>query len=307
MPYGEDMKTTKWIVALSAVLLSLPALDSTSAKAETAYTDFAPPIQTLENGWGSQQVIPVSCDSAGCCSTGATSGCCASPSWYVGYELTVLQPYVANTAAAINFDDEYGFGHRLVAGYDGGSGMGARLRFWFYNHGHDLVPPVGSLGIDMDVLDLEFTLNEQLRNWDLMVSGGVRYGRLGLTLDTLGIGLGNGELAFEGVGPTVSLEATRAFGDHNLYLIGNARTSLLIGDWRNSQVLGFANLDDDLTTVFESQLGVGYTCQLNRATLNIRTVWETQFWMNDTIADDLFGAGSNLAFAGPTSTLELKF
>ena len=107
------MKTTKWIVALSAVLLSLPA--SESAKAETAYTDFAPPIQALENGRGSQQVILASCDSAGCSSTGATSACCTSSSWYVGYELTALEPYVSNTPLGFNWDNGSGYGHRLVA------------------------------------------------------------------------------------------------------------------------------------------------------------------------------------------------
>ena len=140
-----------------------------------------------------------------------------------------------------------------------------------------------------------------------MVSGGVRYGRMGLNLGTLGIGLGNGELAFEGVGPTVSLEATRAFGDRNLYLIGNARTSLLFGDWNDYPFAFALSIDDELTTVFESQLGVGYTCDLRCGTLTLRTVWETQFWMNDTIADDFNGFGSNLGFAGPTSTFELKF
>ncbi len=302
------MKTTKWIVALSAVLLSLPALDSTPAKAETAYTDLAPRIQALENGRGLQQVILTSCDSegcdsAGCCSTGATSVCCTSSSWYVGYELTVLRPYISNSVLGVNFDDEYGFGHRLVAGYDGGSGMGARLRFWFYNHGHDILP-AGSVGIDMDVLDLEFTLDEQMCNWDIMVSGGARYGRVGLAT---GLFNGGGEFFFEGVGPTVSLEATRAFGDRNLYFIGNARTSLLFGDWNDYPFAFALKIDDELTTVFESQLGVGYTCDLRCGTLTLRTVWETQFWMNDTINDEFNGVGSNLGFAGPTSTLELKF
>ncbi len=239
--------------------------------------------------------------------------------FYVGYELTALRPYLSNAGSTggfafpgpVGFDDDYGFGHRFVVGYDGGSGLGARFRYWFYNHGHDFVasPPAaaavaGSVGIDLDVLDLELTLDEQLRNWNLMLSGGFRYGRAGLS----GLNPGGSELFFEGVGPTVAIEARRKFGDRGLHLIGNFRVALLYGDW-NNYLNGAtpAKVEDEITTVFENQLGVGFTRDLGFATVTLRTVWETQFWLNDTLADESNGIGSNLTFAGPTSSVELRF
>lgn len=227
---------------------------------------------------------------------------------YFNYELTILQPVISEVRTG-PLEDDYGFGHRFVLGYQGGSGMGARVRYWFYNHGHDYTNAAnGSIGIDMDVLDLEITLDEQLRSWDFMVSGGLRYGRAGLTdsIPTTFIG-GNAEFAFEGFGPTFSLEATRGFGDRGLYFIGNFRTSLLFGDFDNFRGAPGVTVDGEITTILESQLGIGCSRNLGRATLNFRTVWETQFWLNDTWGNNINGLGSNLGFAGPSTSAEIRF
>jgi hypothetical protein len=39
----------------------------------------------------------------------------------------------------------------------------------------------------------------------------------------------------------------------------------------------------------------------------LRTGWETQYWMNSTLEDDFYGIGSNLGLSGPTVAVELKF
>ncbi|GAG04457.1 unnamed protein product, partial [marine sediment metagenome] len=79
------------------------------------------------------------------------------------------------------------------------------------------------------------------------------------------------------------------------------------GNWYDAQfaVVG-TSVSDDIVTVFESQLGLGFSRDLGFATLNLRTVWETQIWMNDTLADSA-NAGSNIGFGGPTSSVELRF
>ena len=306
------MKITKRLAALCAALTAIAFTGQAKVQAEDlSYTDLLSRVSALETEIGSQQVNLASCDScctgeASCgCATCCKTSCCASPAWFVGYELTVLQAYVSEYGAGLAagvpaFNNEYGFGHRLTAGYDGGSGMGARARYWFYNHGHDVVPAaVGSLGIDMDVFDVEVTLYEQLRNWNLMITGGARYGRAEFggapffpTLQTA---------YFEGVGPTASLETTREFGDRGLYFIGNARASILFGD---IHITGLPQFEDDTTTILESQLGVGMKRELGRATLNLRTVWETQVWLNNTFTTLI---GSDLGFGGPSSSIELRF
>ncbi len=61
------------------------------------------------------------------------------------------------------------------------------------------------------MLDFEVTLQEQLRNWNLMFSGGFRYAALGLD-DTA-----TGAVRLDGYGATVSVKTTRAFSDRNLF------------------------------------------------------------------------------------------
>ena len=302
--------------AFCAALTVFALTGQTTIQAEDlSYTDLLSRVSALEAELGSQQVKLASCDSCcddcctgepSCgCATCCKTSCCACPAWFVGYELTVLQPRISELGAGAVFDDEFGFGHRLTVGYDGGSGMGARARYWFYNHGHDLVPPAAGagVGIDMDVLDLEVMLYEQLRNWNLMITGGARYGRAefnGFFVPTATRGY------FEGVGPTASLESIREFGDRGMYLIGNIRGSLLFGDFHTPAMGKF---EDDTTVVLENQLGMGMTRELGRATLNLRSVWETQVWTNHSFAG-LFPAGlgvSDLGFSGPTSSLELRY
>jgi len=255
-------------------------------------------IATLKNG-----SINVGGSGCGCAEYDCGCGC---PSTYFGYEATILRPYMssANFPGAGNvFDNEYGWGHRFILGYDTGDGIGARLRYWMFNHGNTTnpPPPLNSINIDMDALDAEVTLNEQMRNWDILVTGGVRYARAEFT-DLGGI-LGAGAGAntyFEGYGPTVSLEATRDVG--RFYVVGDWRSSLLFGDIRGT-LLG--TIDDETAIVIEQQLGMGWVSE--SGVLNVRGVWETQAWLNDTFADDANGLGSNLTLSGFTVSATLSY
>ena len=61
-------------------------------------------------------------------------------------------------------------------------------------------------------------------------------------------------------------------------------------------VLPFAppQWDDESMVILENQLGIGW----KRGSFDARAVWETQFWLNDTIADDFPGIGTNITFSG---------
>ena len=304
----------KWrTAAIAAAVVSLLSFDVAPTRAENlSYSDLAARIEALESEINSQQVKLASCDSANSnCRVGTKSACCKCSAWYLGYELTILQPVISDIevpGSADGFDSESGFGHRFVVGYDGGSGMGARMRYWLYNHGHDFTNPAfGTIGIDMDVLDLEFTLEEQLGNWDLMVSGGVRYGHAGLSSSPGPVINGSVKAIYDGVGPTVSFEAVRGFGDRGLYLLGNFRASMLMGTQINRVGFAGSHSDDETVTVLENQLGIGYNRNLGRTILNLRTAWETQVWMNESWGDDVYGFGSNLTFTGPSISVELRF
>jgi hypothetical protein len=172
------------------------------------------------------------------------------------------------------------------------------------DHGHDGVSGLAgtSLNVDMDVVDVQLELHERTRNWDLLLSGGVRYGRAGFKLPQL---YSPNDAVFEGFGPTVSLSVTRQvgqFGCHGLYLIGDLRVSMVFGE-----VGLFGSVaDDEITTVLENQLGVGIRREIGLSQLHLRGVWESQFWLNDTLADDYNGLGTNLGFSGPTVAIELR-
>ena len=180
----------------------------------------------------------IGCDG---CGKGSDNCCCPSRAWYAGYELTILRPHLSDVdlgnlspfVGPVNgFDNAYGAGHRFIIGAQNDYGLGARIRYWMFNHGHEFTPPaVNTLNINVDALDGELTLARRLCNWDLLVSGGARYGRKAYKV---GDPAAAGALVyFEGVGPTVSIQATRDIGCRGFYGIGNFRTSLLFGEIQN--------------------------------------------------------------------------
>jgi len=220
---------------------------------------------------------------------------------YGGYELTVLQPYFSDAGSGPGFDESVGLGHRFTFGLEKSCGVGVRARYWTYNHsldGHDLYAGE-RLHIDMDSLDVDLTFRERFRRWDLLMSGGVRYGRNSYGSYAI---FGPGEARFEGAGPTVAFEADRKIVCGGLRLIGNVRGSMLFGDVDYFE----APVEDELMTVLENQLGIGWSRCVWGTTLDVRAVWESQFWLNNFFADTLFGMGTNIGFTGPTVAFELR-
>lgn len=294
------------IFAAALAMLLFGAINTTQAQdikfvSQTDFASMQDRIDELEGrlasysnlGGGAQKG-----DVCGSCQKGK-GDCGCGPSTYATYEMTILQPYISDLAAGPGFADDYGVGHRFTIGRDGGEGMGLRARYWMFNHGKAAVGGLAPLNtsIDMDALDLEATLDQQLCNWDILVSGGIRYGRAEISPAA-------NVFRFEGLGPTVSLEAARCIGDRGLYLVGNARAALLFGEVFQIGAGPTSTIDDELTTVLENQLGIGYRRELGRADLNVRAVWESQFWLNEA---GTAIAGSNLGFTGPTFSVEARF
>ena len=234
-------------------------------------------------------------------------------------EVTFLQPHISGSQAAFGLgavgrliDGDYQTGMRYVLGYRNDSGVGVRGRFWQYDHSFVYLPPFepAVFGIRMDVADTEITLDQRLRHWDMQVAAGLRYGRLEYSNDTPTL-FGVGTATFEGVGPTFALNGRRAISNTGFSFFGNVRGSVLIGDIRNSALLPFmpaVRLEDEIMTVAENQLGVAWTHDLNKfVQLDVKTAWETQYWMNSSLSDDVYGIGSNLGFTGPTLSVELRY
>lgn len=238
-------------------------------------------------------------------------------------EVTFLRPHLAGSpsffasagAASRFIDSDYQTNARYQLGYKSDTGVGVRGRYWSYDHDFSYIPPwaPGEYRIQLSATDLEMTLDQRLRHFDLEVSAGLRYGKLTYSNGTptlFGL-IGVGQVTFEGIGPTASIGGRRALGNTGLSLFGNVRGSVLVGDLRNGAVLWnmpAGSIEDEVMTVAENQLGVGYTRTLsNDMVFELRTAWETQYWLNSTLEDDFYGIGSNLGLSGPTIAVELKF
>lgn len=236
-------------------------------------------------------------------------------------EVTFLRPHLSGATALYAYgppverfvDPGYTTSVRYVLGYVSDSGLGIQGRFWQFNDNYGYIPPnaPNDFGIRLDVADLEVTLAQRLRHWDLGVTGGVRYGQLQYSNPSPTLFAGAGMVTFEGVGPTVSLNGRRMIGNSGVSLFGNVRGSMLAGSVRNGGVLVNllpATIHGEIMTVAENQLGVAWTRDLSQTfQLELRTAWETQYWMSDTLSDDVYGVGTNLALTGPTLAVELKY
>lgn len=232
-------------------------------------------------------------------------------------EASFLRPYLSGALSSATstggkwLDPSYGTATRLKFGYVNDSGLGFRAQYFSFNHGNDLAGTFGggSVGLKMNVVDAEVTLKNNFRNWDLGVSGGVRYGYLGINGD--GVVIFPGQLTFEGIGATASVDASRKLGNSGLTLFGSLRGSFLLGEIHNGQPvrgLSYGSVEDEIAQVIDHQMGVAWLLPTNtKAQLQVKAAWETQFWLNDTIADDVFGIGSNLALSGPSVALEVRY
>ena len=153
-------------------------------------------------------------------------------------------------------------------------------------------------------------LAQRLRHWDLEVSGGLRYGQLEY-VNPVATLFGVGNLMFDGTGPTVAVSGRRNLGTSGFALFGNLRGSLLFGDITNSGMLVNilpVRLENEIMRNVENQLGIAWTRQITRgAGLELRAAWESQYWMNNTISDDVYGLGTDLGFNGPTVAAELRY
>ena len=252
--------------------------------------------------------------------------CCDLPqegpsnSVYAEAQVTVLKPHAAVNNGAEN---DYGVGSRLIIGYDGPYGFGVRGRYWNFDQGASLGGGTGG-SIKMDVLDLEAVLRGSVGCWELETSGGIRYANM--QMDAQGVPFipapVNIRGAFEGAGLTAAFGGSRPINDTGLSLVGNLRGSLLYGDTTTPFTTAVPapvpnptpnNINNDMTSVWEIQLGAEWTRCVGNYELVASALWEAQIWQNTSLSNPLtasgsgLGFGSDLGFTGPTFGLGVRF
>ena len=255
----------------------------------------------------------------------AQLGMPTDPGAYGGVELTYLAPLFSagGYGSYLGYglpSDGYGFVNgsledglqlapRIYLGVEGEGGLGARMRWWTFDHilGYSgvgdgefgAVPILGTVRLDLDTLDAEVTQRGSFFNWDLQLAGGVRYAHVGA--GTSGFGLEAAEwsevqidflepkLVFDGAGPTIALQARRPLGETGFSLVGGGRTSLVYGDvdyrtpfWLN----GTTTIDNVTLQIWEIQLGAQYEAQIADAvTAVVGVAWEAQRWDSDVMGN----------------------
>jgi len=247
-----------------------------------------------------------------------------SNGWYGGAEATILEPFMSgapsvflgNPVPGSLIEQQFRAGVRYQIGWANAAGVGIRGRYWSYNQSFTQSAPFApaQLGIDLQTADLEATVTQRLWNWDTLLAAGARYGKLGYSNDKAVGGLpifGVGTAAFEGVGPTVAVEGRRRLGRSAFALYGNVRGSALFGDVANRSMflsMPSASINGEVMGIAENQLGLAWDrVMANGLVLEARAVWETQYWMNSTLSDDVYGIGTNLGLIGPTVGLQIAY
>ena len=241
----------------------------------------------------------------------------ADPGYYASAEYLLLAPKVNSTGFETlfydgfdhhnievdgSFEDDLKSGFRVVLGKEACDGFGVQFRYFHFDqnveydglwdNGIATTPVNGDTGIKVEAFDAELTQRGSFRSWDILVTGGLRYGKVEFDIPSnlfTGIGAvifgGPTGSDFDGVGPTVSLSAQRPLG-YGLSVIGRARTALLFGD---VDYVGaflpntYLTIEDEFVQVTELQFGLGYDRCLNcGANLNMGVFWEAQRWDSDS-------------------------
>lgn len=222
-----------------------------------------------------------------------------------GVQNIFYQDGFSDTWAAGNVGSELEYAQRLMLGYEGGQGGGARIRWFTFDKGLSYtgavweVPMVelnGGVNLDVDAIDAELTQRGSFRFLNLLAGAGVRYGSVSLREEEINfedlsdtVWFGSTGVEFAGAGPTLSLQATRDIGSSGLSLFGTGRTSLLFGETERFSAyrLGGSYVNsNEVVQVWEMQLGSQYNCSLEVADLFAGIFWEAQRWDSDS---DLLG------------------
>lgn len=243
-----------------------------------------------------------------------------SSGWYGGAEVTILEPFMSGAYAVFPLDPTDGSlidqqflaGVRYQVGWANEAGFGVRGRYWSYFQYFTYADPFApnQLGINLQAADLEATTAHRLGRWDTLLSAGSRYGKLGYINSAASI-FGVGTATFEGVGPTVAVEGRRRLGGSAFSFYGNVRGSALFGSINNAalfQQMPASTIHGEVMGVAENQLGISWDrVTENGLVIEVRACWETQYWMNSTLSDDVYGIGTNLGLIGPTVGLQIAY
>ena len=225
-------------------------------------------------------------------------------------------PPVSLTVGRVDVSHHMEVAPLVWLGYVSDCGWGARARWWYFRQGTSQTEPAGTAGatltsaaplglsltgggaalnvttkLELQAADLEATQDYRVGSWDFLLAAGVRLARVTQSYNAYFDRGGLNELlsghGFQGVGPTLALEARRPFGASGLALIGNARGSVVFGSARQrAEVPDLNSIATDHRNrglpIAELELGLEYARTIGAG----RVFGQVGF-----VGQDWFGAG----------------
>jgi hypothetical protein len=314
------IRWTRMLLAAMGVFLACSA----QADDQLRYSGLEQRLAALEAQVASQQGIQTasyddamavapadasSCSSCGCADT-ACNGFCFSPSpcccdggAYASFEFLWLRPHV-NEDWVGKLSESMKLSTRTVVGYENCCGLGARVRFWNYDHTIRLLDP-GAMGMEYDVLDLEATNRICFRSTDIMFGGGFRYAYVKLS---------DGDFTpvdIDAYGLTAAVDARTplcTYCNNRVSWVYGARWSILGGDWEGDNDIidtigGTNTVRDDNLLVTELYTGVEYLFCYGGCDFFSRGTVEMQNWRSDVLGEPGIGNGIAPLSVGSTNAI----
>ena len=132
----------------------------------------------------------------------------------------------------------------------------------------------------------------------------------GIAVTSGGVGGSTMAMEFEGIGPTLALDARRPIGCNGLALVGGIRGAWLYG-CTDAILAGDAtelldlrvSAEDHVMQTYEVSLGVEYSCCLTRGCqMSVAALWESQVWEWAPMASLIH---QDVGLTGPTVAVSL--
>lgn len=244
------------------------------------------------------------------------SPCCDRSGPFAEFDLLFLRYHRADgvrhgTAAGEADDFDFETSPRITLGYVGDDGVGARLRYWQYDHFQTLEVGAGTRGIGVDSYNLDFELFERFDlncDWDVELSGGVRYSdQQEFMVDTAEADLRSNALN-SAFGLIIGAEARRQISYGSLF--ARVRTAIVQGDKGvfNNDAGGLAENDVILldSTSAQLELAVGHELAYQtRSGAEVFGRYGLEWWQYDNVSSSFNGAletsligASDIGYAG---------
>ena len=313
-------RASTWMMILALVGLGLLAHPTTTYAQEFSFSSWSEANQQFDQLQAELASLraqvastdgDTSDDSGGCDSCGANDGSCSCYcdvccGWSAGGEVVIAQPHFEDGLEEGEPGYDWEAAVRLWLGYRNCEGLGARVRWFVFDHASEVQSHGddddddgdNTWNMDVETFDVEMT---QLVCWGPLnadFSGGVRYAHSEQREPD-----GEGYLT-HGFGPTIGIATHVPFRCSNLGWVTSLRTSYLFGE---DKLMSYeeGDVEKDLKGfwIMESQVGLRYTASdcCGGNSLSFHALLEGQVWSaggeNPYGADDS-NIDDDLSFVG---------